>query len=69
MHEFGELIKNETLNRLEKICKYCSTITIIASGNFIGLDATKKDIIEDINDNKFNHAKIKLDTVIKQLGY
>ena len=69
MHKFGEPIRNETLNRLERYCKHCSSIDVISAGTFTGLEATKKDIIKDIDDDKFNHAKRKLDNVIKELGY
>ncbi len=70
LHVYGNPIKNETLNTIEKFCVHCNKlITTIKKDELISYQTDKLEIINDINLDKLCHAKQRLDILLKKLGY
>ncbi len=69
-HTYGEPIKNETLQRIVKICVYCGKeVKLSDDYRFRKLEAKKADIILAINEDSFFYAKELLDNLLKEFGY
>ena len=65
-HTYEETIKNETLNMLETHCKYCNHTKF---ANVQDHELDKLEIINDLELGKIAHARQKINTLFKKLGY
>lgn len=69
-HKYGNLIKNETLDSIERHCIHCDkTITVVYRSEMFKYKSNKEEIIKDINLDSLYHAKQKLNLLLKDLGY
>ncbi len=66
-HTFNEPIRDDTLERIVKICKHCS-LTIRTMHN-LRLNSRKEEIIQDVKEDRFAHAKTNLVNLLRELGY
>ena len=70
MHTYNEPIKNETTQKLVKICRFCGKcVTSLNDYKFEKLEQRKLDIIEAIKNDSFIQAKDLIDDLFKDFGY
>lgn len=68
-HSYGDPTRDKALQRLVKVCKHCGDKVILSSESLSKIQKRKNEIIEDLNNDSYMHAKMRLDSLLKEFGY
>ena len=68
-HSYSEPVADKKAQRMVKICVICGNKVIISHEGLDRIEERKLEIINDIKNDKYYHAKMKLEQLLKDFGY
>jgi len=68
-HNYSEPVADKKAQRMVKICVNCGNKIVISHEGLERIEERKMEIINYIKIDKYSHAKMKLEQLLKDFGY